>query len=303
MGETPSRPERHVFENSERIGKLVRNVRSAICALPAYFQSGTRLEGLDGGELFSLSGVLGGAIEHQVVETLNRIRGVWDPDDEWPRHTFVRYSQTFPDVRLQAYGDEELPSVALGIELKGWYLLSKEGEPSFRYTVTPQACAEPDLLVVVPWHLKNLLSGEPVVHEPFIEQARYVAELRNWWWTYERQSKDAESDRQIYPPDETVTPYPAAKTKIADRPAKDGGNNFGRIARVDLLMQDYVKQMLGKSIAGIPAEHWMQFFRLHAEARDPQVILSRLETKLEGQNARLDREIAEAMRHIVNLFR
>jgi len=254
MGEIPSRPERHAFEDDERIGKLVRNVRSALCALPAYFQSGTRLEGLDGGELFSLSGVLGGAIEHQVVETLNRIRGVWDPDDEWPRHTFVRYSQTFPDVRLKAYSDEGPPSVALGIELKGWYLLSKEGEPSFRYTVTPKACAQSDLLVVVPWHLKNLLSGEPVVYEPFIEQARYAAELRNWWWTHERQSKDLDAERQVHPPDRAVAPYPAAKAKIADRPAKDGGNNFGRIARVDGVMQHYVKMMLGRRIAGIPAE-------------------------------------------------
>ena len=38
----------------------------------------------------------------------------------------------------------------LGIELKGWYVLSKEGEPSGRYKVTPAACAPQDLLVIVP---------------------------------------------------------------------------------------------------------------------------------------------------------
>ena len=159
-------PQRHVFPEGDDPGTLVRNVRDAISALPVYFRTATRIEGLDGGELFNLSAVLGSAIEVQVVETLNRIREVWDPDDRWPRHRFVRSAQTFPDVRLQAHGRDGAVDIALGIELKGWYLLSKEREPSFRYTVTPSACAPQDLLVVVPWHLKNVLSGEPVVYEP-----------------------------------------------------------------------------------------------------------------------------------------
>lgn len=303
----PSRPEPHDFADDEASGKLVRNVRAALYALPAYFQSGTRLEGLDGGELFSLSGVLGGAIEHQVVETLNRIREVWDPDDEWPRHQFVRFAQTFPDVRLQAYNDDGEPSVALGIELKGWYLLSKEREPSFRYSVTPSACSARDLLVVVPWHLKNLLSGEPIVYEPYIEQARYVAELRNWWWMFERNSQDSEAERGVNPPNQEAGPYPPPRARIADRPLNDGGNNFGRIARVDSLMKGYVATMLKKLIAGIPAEHWTLFFRLHAEATDAEQILARLQSELIEEESELSEEsvqqITEVVRQIVNLFK
>jgi len=68
-------------------------------------------------------------------------------------------------------------------------------------------------------------------------------------------------------------------------------------------MQHYVKMMLGGRIAGIPAEHWMLFFKLHAEAKDPEEILARLHSQLEGQQAAFDREIAEAVRHIVDLFR
>ena len=157
-----------MFPEGDDLGTLVSNVRDAISALPVYFRTATRIEGLDGGELFNLSAVLGSAIEVQVVETLNRIREVWDPDDRWPRHRFVRSAQTFPDVRLLAHGRDGTAEIALGIELKGWYLLSREREPSFRYTVAPTACAPQDLLVVVPWHLKNVLSGEPVVHEPYI---------------------------------------------------------------------------------------------------------------------------------------
>ncbi len=49
-------------------------------ALPAYFASVTAIEGLQATDLFTLNTVLDATIEVQVVETLNRIRDVWDPD-------------------------------------------------------------------------------------------------------------------------------------------------------------------------------------------------------------------------------
>lgn len=61
-----------------------------------------------------------------------------------------------------------------GIEMKSWYLLSKEGEPSLRYGVSEQVPTLQDLLVVVPWVLSNVLSGVPVVYEPYIAPARYI---------------------------------------------------------------------------------------------------------------------------------
>ena len=303
MGAT--QPRRHAFPDGDERGTLVRNVRDAISALPVYFRTATRIEGLDGGELFNLSAVLGSAIEVQVVETLNRIREVWDPDDRWSRHWFVRSAQTFPDVRLQAQGRDGAFDIALGIELKGWYLLSKEREPSFRYTVTPSACAPQDLLVVVPWHLKNVLSGEPVVYEPYIEQARYVAEFRNWWWANIRETNDALDQRQVNPPDEEVRPYPAPKTRTADRPVKDGGNNFGRVARLAGLMDDYTRSLRAQRIAGIPADHWILFFKRHAEAQDPAVILDHLTRDLRqrGLNENAAAEVAEAISRIVDRLR
>ena len=63
-------PQQHVFPEGDDVGTLVRNVRDAVSALPVYFRTATRIEGLDGGELFNLSAVLGSAIEVQVVETL-----------------------------------------------------------------------------------------------------------------------------------------------------------------------------------------------------------------------------------------
>ncbi len=295
------KPLRHVFPERDGLGELVSNVTDALRALPVYFRTTTQIEGLDGGELFNLSAVLGSAIEVQVVDTLNRTREVWDPEERWPRHHFVRSAQTFPDVRLTARREDGTADIALGIELKGWYLLSKEGEPSFRYSVTPAACAPQDLLVVVPWHLKNVLSGEPVVHEPYIEQARYVAEFRNWWWTHLRETSDSPAQRRVTPPSQGVSPYPAPRTRIADRPEKDGGSNFGRVARLSGLMDDYTTMLRSRPIAGIPAEHWIAFFRRHAESSNPEEVLTRLARDLKqgGLDAEAASDVAEALRRIV----
>ena len=297
-------PQRAVFQEDDELGNLAHNVSEALRALPIYFRTATRIEGLDVGDLFSLSGVLGSSIESQVVETLNGIREVWDPDDRWPRHRFVRFAQTFPDVRLMTTADEGRDAVALGLELKGWYLLAKEREPSFRYQVTPAACSPYDLLVVVPWHLKNVLSGEPLVYAPYIEQARYVAEYRNWWWTNVRKTNDAKNQRRIHPPGGSVRPYPPAKSNIADRPAKDGGSNFGRIARLTGLMDDYTGGMREQQIAGIAADHWTLFFRRHAEAKDREKILEHLAEELEreGVDRKAASDVAEAVKRIVKQF-
>ena len=151
-------------------------------ALPGYFSSSTNIEGIDASDLFALNTMLGTTIEVQVVNTLNRIRDVWDPNDEWPLYRFDRQAQTFPDVLLRRQLASDDFDVALGIELKSWYVLAKEAEPSFRYTVTPAACTSWDLLVVVPWHLSNVLSGVPLVDSPGLWSARNVAEHRNHWW-------------------------------------------------------------------------------------------------------------------------
>ena len=272
----PQAPRPQSFPEGGPEALLDRRVREALAAVPAHFRTTTRIDGLDANDLFSLNSVMGNTIEIQVVETLNRLRHIWDPEGTIPSHKFVRSAQTFPDVRLMP------PSgpVLLGIELKGWYLLSKEGEPSFRYAVAPDACAGQDLLVVIPWHLEHVLAGSPVVHYPYVEQARYVAEYRDWWWTNVRETKDPEPDRKIIPPGEGVHPYPEPKTRIASRPVRDGGNNFGRIARLGTLMDNYVISMSTLEIAGILARHWIAFFREHAETRDRDRIFGELKQRL-----------------------
>jgi hypothetical protein len=117
--------------------------------LPGFFEFGTQFEGIDATDLFSLNSVLGASIEGQVVRTLNKMRNEWDPDEQWTGYRFVRQAQTFPDVLLARQGAGTF-TIAMGIELKGWYLLSKEGVGSFRFQVTPAACSIFDLIMIVP---------------------------------------------------------------------------------------------------------------------------------------------------------
>jgi len=263
----PPAPVPAELPESDRRTKLLTYVREAIRALPFYFESKTVIEGLDASDLFSLNAVLGGTIEVQTVNTLNRIRNVWDPDDEWADYGFERFSQTFPDVRLVNRRDVAATPV-LGMELKGWYLLSKEKAPSYRYTATRDACSEYDLLVVVPWHLAYVLSGTPVVRDPYVEQARYAAEMRNYYWRYQRGT--ATGTGIISPPN--VHPYPSPKTHTSDKPEKDSGGNFGRVARVHGLMDDFIASALDTPISGIEARHWIDFFRVFTDASDPEQV-------------------------------
>lgn len=276
MTRSPAAPRRARIPKSDPRFQLLEHVKNALRAVPAYFDSGTHIEGLEAGDLFNLNAVLGSSIEIQVVDTLNRIRKVWDPDDEWPEYRFERSSQTFPDVRLVARSGG-VASILLGIELKGWYLLAKEGEPSFRYKVSPAACSDFDLIVVVPWHLKNVLSGVPIVYEPYIEQAGYVAEYRNYWW---QNVRDTKANRAIQLAPIAARPYPPPKWKVNDEAKSDSGWNFGRVARIGV-MDLFVEEQLSRRVSGIEARHWVLFFKIYTEASDPDAITARLIAELQ----------------------
>ena len=233
---------------------LYRRVIDALYAVPAHFTSRTAIEGIAATDLQTLNTVLGATIEDQVVATLNRMRPVWDPDEQYLRFSFQRQAQVFPDVLLKA--DRNGQEIILGIELKGWYLLSKEEMPNFRFQVTADACADADLIAVVPWALSNVLSGMPVTYKPFVVQAKYAAKYRNYWWANVRRTT---TDTSIAIP-EGVNPYPAKSDPVTDRPVRDGGGNFGRLARIGI-MDEYIAEMLGLPLSGIPAKSWIEFLK------------------------------------------
>ncbi len=237
--------------------QLYRDVREAIASLPLYFRTETHISGIVATDLHTLNTVLGATIEEQVVGTLNQMRNTWDPNDMYVLYSFVRQAQTFPDVLLRRSSDGD---VLLGIELKGWYLLAKEREPSLRFQVTEAACSDQDLIVVVPWALNNVISGSPVVFDPFVEFAKAAARHRNHHWQHVRKTN---LDAGIRIP-EDISPYPRKSEQILDRPVADGGGNFGRLARTGL-MDAYIQKLHDVLLCGIKTTYWQDFLRTFQE--------------------------------------
>lgn len=281
----PSTPERYALDPGDKRTKLRENVIEAIRAIPFYFESPINIEGLDAGDLFSLNTLLGSAIEVQTVDTLNRIRTVWDPDDEWQDYGFKRFSQTFPDVRLVRGGNIQEP--VMGIELKGWYLLSKEAEPSFRYKATAAAASDWDLLVCLPWTLSNVLSGTPRIHEPFIEQAKFAADMRTHYWKHLRIGNSATRSTEIRHPT-GVGPYPAAGLSISDQPVSDNGGNFGRVARINGLMTDWIDRLVESPVSGISARYWIEFLRAFSESNDQDQLRKKIANVVKKADTTVD---------------
>ena len=253
----PAVPTRESLDGWEH-SRLHRDVREAIACLPMYFRTETHISGIMATDLHTLNTVLGATIEEQVVRTLNLIRNTWDPNEQYSLYSFVRQAQTFPDVLLRKVSTGD---VLLGIELKGWYLLAKETVPSLRFQATLGACAKQDLIVVVPWVLGNVISGSPILFEPFVESARYAAAYRNHHWQHVRKTKQHTG---IEIP-EGVVPYPSKSDQILDKPTADGGGNFGRLARTGM-MDTYMDKLDDLQLCGIKTVYWREFLKMFQES-------------------------------------
>lgn len=253
---------------------LAAKVFAALFALPGQFQSDLSISGVRATDLFTFNASLGATIEEQVVDALNALRtATWDQDENYAQYRFVRQPQTFPDVVLKASAPGVEPEILLGIELKGWYVLAKEREPSFRYKVTPKVCAATDLLVVFPWALSRVISGSPQLFSPFVTSARFAAEYRNWHW--EQVIRKGESSGRIILSEIDET-YPSKVQPISDEPANDKGGNFGRFARTGL-MDDFMESLFAEDLAGIPLESWQRFLKIFSEQTSSDRIAAELE--------------------------
>jgi hypothetical protein len=236
--------------------------------------------GISAVDLFTLNTPLGAAIEQSVVDSLNEVREIWDPDGGYKLYSFVRQAQVFPDVRLQTTAPDmpDPERVLMGIELKGWFILAKEGEPSFRYRASPMVWAPQDFLVVYPWALDEVVSGSPKLMRPFVEEARYAADHRNYYWQELRGVTGAAAGVTLA---EHQTPYPLKSQKFNDEAASDQGGNFGRVARGGL-MTAFIEELMAFPLSGIPARHWQQFLKIFAG--DVQTIaVNRGLTRIRGE--------------------
>ena len=277
-------------EDDERT-VLRDGVLRALRAVPMHFVSTINIEGLSATDLFAMNTLLGGTIEEQTVATLNATRAIWDPNGKWADYEFKRYAESFPDVRLER-NDGGIPLI--GIELKGWYLLAKEEMPSFRFKASADAMTIWDLIAVFPWSLSNVISGKPILESPYIEQAKYAADLRTHYW--EHRSASAQS---VEHPD--THPYPEPGSSYSDIVHDDRGGNFGRIARIRVLMDDFIKEAMQTTLAGIEARWWVQFLKLFDERGDESTIRVRFE-RLAQQTGHDSKWVDEVVSHVSRLI-
>lgn len=256
-------------------------INDLIYSLPNYFETELLVKGINVTEIFSIGGAFSTIVDTQVVEILNRLRDIWDPENKYSNYSFVRQAQTFPDVLFRNIEDEN--DIIFGIELKSWYVLSKEAEPSFRYKITPDACAEQDLLVVIPWLLSEVISGTPKLLTPYKELAKYAAEYRNYYWQKSRIERGFTSEIRK-PPERDRHAYPDSKKESSDAAMEDKGNNFGRIARAGIL-DTYNRKIKQLDYLGIKIIHWISFFKAVSETST--------DTKIEDKIQRIKEKMVD----------
>jgi len=258
--------------NKARLTETLRNI--VFPSLPAECTIENNYSGILATDLFSLNTLLGSMIENKVVMFLNAHRHLWD-DGSWSEYHFIRSNESFPDVRLVRKGDNH--DIILGIELKSWFILSKEGEPSFRYRTASEACDPADLLCIIPWYLSDAVCGHPVLATPWVYSAKAAAEATKRYWIYERQTdKPMTVEERGLDIPAGVRPYMEnARDKANYKPVNDGGNNFGRLARTGI-MTEFVNETLLTDILGIPANNWRLFLKAHTDSGSLQDIQKKI---------------------------
>lgn len=236
-------------------------VRETLFALPSYFRMEGNLPNIPARDLHSANTLLGAAIEDHIPVALNLLRSTWDPNSQYADCLFRRQPQTFPDVLLRRETTDGFETL-FGIEVKSWYILAGENEPSFRLDVNRDFCAPSDLVAIYPWSLSAAISGTPRLFRPLVTSARKAARVRNEAWVAKGRN---EAWQAITTPDQEPVRYPTKSDRINDHAPTDTGNNFGRVARSGVWDRAIATLLADETIAGIPLRGWQAFLSAFKE--------------------------------------
>lgn len=265
LDETPlhlwTDPRTHTSEPWEYFA-LWERVREALFALPAYFRIDAGLPAIPATDLHAANTLLGAVIEESIPRTLNQLRTLWDANRQFSDWEFHRQPQTFPDVvlrRVSASGVEAL----FGIEIKSWYALSKEEEPSFRFNVNRHFCHPADMVAIYPWALDAAVAGKPTLFRPLVSGARKAARVREESWL--QKAQDAEWRKIEQPVASEARFHPTREDRINDTSPRDRGNNMGRLARTGIWKVEIEQLMAQERISGIPLKAWQTFLSAFSE--------------------------------------
>lgn len=250
---------------------LLKRVQACLYLLPDTFRVDVQLPTIPASDLAAANTLLGSTIEDHIPIALNRMRDLWDRDNDYPGYVFRRQPQTFPDVIFVRQTADTVSAPLFGIEVKGWYLLSKEKEPSFRLTVSRQYCSTCDMAVVVPWALSSGVSGTVKLFKPLVIGTKHAARIRNEYWEIKGRKVN-----YLKEPSNGWIPYPTGRTEINDAAVRDKGKNFGRIARTGVWDKDIELLLDTETISGIPLKGWHYFLKQFSSGKNPAPAVEKL---------------------------
>ncbi|GCL39588.1 hypothetical protein SR1949_47150 [Sphaerospermopsis reniformis] len=109
-------PSQQPPDNTWEYFELWTKINELIRTLPNFFQSQIVVKGINATDVYAVGSLFSSAIESSLVEGLNKMRNIWDPENKYLSFAFKRQSQTFPDVLLvDAINNDK---IIFGIELK-----------------------------------------------------------------------------------------------------------------------------------------------------------------------------------------
>ena len=238
---------------------LWERVKDALSVLPEHFAFPTIIEGVPAPDIPSANTFLGSGIEAHIPKALNRMREMWDPEGKYDDFAFVRQPQVFPDVPFRQIKPDGETLFAL--EIKSWYALAREREPSLRITVNSKWCHPADLVVVYPWALSNAIAGRAMLFPPFVTGCRTAARVRNAYWDSRGKTP---ADKKVLPPKDAAKFWPSKGSEFNDSAPADKGGNFGRLARTGVMDAFITRLFAEQVIADIPLGSWQKFLTIYA---------------------------------------
>lgn len=207
---------------------------------------------------------VGQGIEELIGTGLNgQLHHQWTND---PNLLFIRNAVQFPDLYLIHRTEKR---ILLSIEVKSWFVFSSDNITA-RFEAAPNIIREGSLLVLFPWHMTDLVFGTPILLEPYIGDAKTLAERRDDIWLaggFKDFKKGRKSSRRKVelPILDVTKPTALNQTKTKSVAYQQKGEafekeseNFGKIWRIydEEINKSFYPKTLNNELLGRTIKEW-----------------------------------------------
>ena len=207
---------------------------------------------------------VGQGIEELIGTQLNgQLHYQWTDD---PNLVFIRNAVQFPDLYLINRAEKR---ILLSAEVKSWFVFSTDNITA-RFEAAPNIIREGSLLILFPWHMTDLVFGTPILLEPYIGDAKALAERRDKIWLaggFKRFKKgEKSSHRKVEVPIlDVARPAALNQTKTKSVAYQQKGEafekeseNFGKIWRIydEEINKSFYPTSLNNELLGRTIKEW-----------------------------------------------